>query len=184
MRPTTVRKKSFSKHGNLGSQFRGSLSLDLICRHSSSFSMSTIWDMKDGSGLGRPSSHTRHEALSIVKTIPACIPNLTRGLLYSMNQPKGLLGRALYILGWLIYNGIRIRNDELVPDGKKVLLLQRRSLKGAHDNSVGEMGAQPALGARVRRSPLENSPFGDKFLGRPLLRTASLGGEDSRMGVR
>ena len=73
---------------------------------------------------------------------------------------------------------------KLYPAGEQVLLLQRQSLKGAHDNWVGEIGARPVLGIRVWRSPLGNSPFGDKFLSRSLLSTTSLWGEDRWTGAR
>ncbi|KAJ8433975.1 hypothetical protein Cgig2_024680 [Carnegiea gigantea] len=102
--PVAARKKSLS---NLGGQFRGSLSLDLTYRRLGS--LPTIWDMKDGKGVGRsqvvPTYRTvykekivlpvlqlelllnsRHEALSIVETVLTSIPNLTRGRLYSVSQ--------------------------------------------------------------------------------------------------
>ncbi|KAJ8425107.1 hypothetical protein Cgig2_013837 [Carnegiea gigantea] len=51
-RPTTTKKKSLAKYFNLGSQFIGSLSLDVLRFHSSPFWASTTQAIKEGIGLG------------------------------------------------------------------------------------------------------------------------------------
>ncbi|KAJ8430646.1 hypothetical protein Cgig2_025659 [Carnegiea gigantea] len=55
-RPTAAKKKSFSKCFNLGSQFKGSLSLDLLRFFFGPRTDSVTWAMNLGRGLGRPSS--------------------------------------------------------------------------------------------------------------------------------
>ncbi|KAJ8421330.1 hypothetical protein Cgig2_012822 [Carnegiea gigantea] len=73
---TAVRKKSFSKYDSLGSQFEGSLSLNLLPLHSGSFPASAILDIKKELGFGPSSS-----PLSIVKAIPSSVLGLDQSLL-------------------------------------------------------------------------------------------------------